>query len=256
VPVYLYLLLLLQILFLGSGDLRNVLLSIAKLSEAFNEINMQLNYDFNIVITARNILLAHIILADNFDPTDPRDLIYLWDVWYSLQWTEDTNKRFMKDVKDLLSRQWTENLKIDSAGLDFLNQILHHWLAVALGRTSASVKNIKSILSKRYIKLSSIKIILFLCNYFHFFRSKLMVKNIMDDTGTEVPEIEYALSSFRLRSTWINYLNATTTAGIDFQRSLSDQVDCYHKCGNCLALTSNISSLNPTLFSRKQGEIT
>ena len=77
----------------------------------------------------------------------------------------------------------------------------------------------------------------------------------MEGTGTEIPEIEYALSSFRLRSTWINYLNATTT-GINFQRSLSDQVDCYHKCGNCLALTSNISSLNPTLFSGKQGEIT
>lgn len=53
---------------LGSGDMRNVLLTAPKLTEGYKELNIHLIDDFNIV-TARNVVMAHIMLADDFDPS-------------------------------------------------------------------------------------------------------------------------------------------------------------------------------------------
>jgi hypothetical protein len=117
---------LLQILFLSSGDLRNVLLTVSKLSVAYQKLEFHIINDCDIV-TARNILIIYIIFSDDFDPANPADLDYLWHLWYSLQWSEDIRKRFLKDVEKMLSDQWTRSNKINIPDIEVLKNILNCW---------------------------------------------------------------------------------------------------------------------------------
>ena len=80
---------------MGSGDLRNVLLTGAKLSTACLKLNMHIS-DMCDITVARNYLLVNIVLDRDFDPAVPSNIQYLWDVWYSTQWTETTRARFVK----------------------------------------------------------------------------------------------------------------------------------------------------------------
>ena len=118
----------LQILFLGSGDLRNALLTASQLTEAYPELNIHLNDDHDIV-TARNVLFVHIILSNDNDSQNSADINYLKNV-------------------DLLSTKWAVNLEIDASGVKKLNKILLHWLDIVNG-TEISLENIWTILAKR-----------------------------------------------------------------------------------------------------------
>lgn len=151
-----------QVLFLGSGDLRNALFTGSKLSDGYKELNCHLIDEYDIV-TVRNVLIAHIIFSNNFDPTKPDDIDYLWDVWYSLQWTEDTNKRFIKDVQELLFYQWTGHLRVNSAcDVDILKPILKYWLVHASTKKNVvSAKHMNSIVSNRYLIDNGIHIQIF-----------------------------------------------------------------------------------------------
>ena len=88
-------LLIIQVLFLGSGDLRNALFTGAMLTEAYPELNIHMNDVFDLTV-ARNFLLINILLDEDFDPDVESDIQYLWDVWYSTQWTETTRARFVE----------------------------------------------------------------------------------------------------------------------------------------------------------------
>ena len=120
-------------MFLGSCDLRNALLTVSKLTVAYKELNILLNDDIDIH-TVRNVLLVFIMLSDDFDADNPSDIDYIWSVWYSLLWTEDVRKRFLKDVGQLLSHQWAENGTInisDQESIDILKKILYSWQKMA-----------------------------------------------------------------------------------------------------------------------------
>ena len=80
---------------MGSGDLRNALFTGAMLTEAYPELNIHMNDVFDLTV-ARNFLLINILLDEDFDPDVESDIQYLWDVWYSTQWTETTRARFVK----------------------------------------------------------------------------------------------------------------------------------------------------------------
>jgi len=58
-------------------------------------------------VLARSILIAHTIFKDVFQPENPEDLQYLWDVWNSFQWTDTIRKRFLKDLNYLLVKTHT-----------------------------------------------------------------------------------------------------------------------------------------------------
>ena len=82
--------------------MRNALWTVEKLKEAYYKVNFHIQDGYDTVV-ARNILIAHIMLSQDFDPENPTDIQYLWDVWYSLQLTESTRKRFVKNVKQLMA---------------------------------------------------------------------------------------------------------------------------------------------------------
>ena len=77
--------------------MRNALLTASKLPDKkFLSIQM---VDSHMIITARNVLIVHIILSTDFDAEKDEDLDYLWHLWYSFAWEDKTRKRFVRDVK-------------------------------------------------------------------------------------------------------------------------------------------------------------
>ena len=114
-----------QILFLGSFDMRLALQTASLRSSSYEKLNVHVIDNSNIcgskfsvsATTARNILITHIIVDEDFDPENKEDLQYLWNVWYDFQWTKETTiKRFLKDVNQLLNHQWPKNIIIPNDG--------------------------------------------------------------------------------------------------------------------------------------------
>ena len=132
---------LLQVLFLSSGDLRNALFMATHCSDAYPELDIHLS-DCCDTITARNFLIAHVMLSDSFEPSSPSDMQYLWDLWYGFQWDEATRKRFVKDVKPLVENQQT-NSSVIPHGVKFgqkLSKIYKSWLGTACNMNSKQLQ--------------------------------------------------------------------------------------------------------------------
>lgn len=96
--------------------------------------------------------MVYIMMSEEFDPANPADIDYLWSVWYSLQWADNTRKRFLKDLNHLLSSQtWEASSKIafpDSASIRILEEIFMHWQNMASKRAPDANK-IMAVLSNR-----------------------------------------------------------------------------------------------------------
>ena len=139
---------LIQILFLGSGDLRNVLHTIGlSCSTKLEDLHIHLNDNHSSVI-ARNILILHIITASDFNPNDQNDLEYVWNVWYSTQWDASTVKRFSKDVLQLLVHQWKSDiLVVRDLDLVDLDKVWKYWFTTF---SSMKASTCSQILSQRY----------------------------------------------------------------------------------------------------------
>jgi len=136
-------------LFLSSGDLRNALLTASQCSDAYPELEIHLSDSCDIV-TARNFLITHVIFSDSFDPSNPADLQYLWDLWYGSQWNDTTRQRFVRDVLELFENQSTHS-SIIHCGATFntqLNVILNNWLNTVCNMT---ISQTKQIVKQRYL---------------------------------------------------------------------------------------------------------
>ena len=123
----------------------------ATLTDAYKKLNIHFNDDSESII-ARNILMANIILSVSFDPSNPTDLQYLWDVWYQLQWNRATKTRFIKDVKQLLAGQWSPGLVNcipDPKGVEQLKKICTFWL----DSVDLKANQMKNILTNRFVHL-------------------------------------------------------------------------------------------------------
>jgi hypothetical protein len=91
------------------------------------------------------------MMSDDFDPAaNPADLDYIWNLWYSLQWTDEIKKRFLKDIKQLLySKSCGVNIS-DPHDIEILKKIFRSWRDMALAKDpGTSLKN--SILRDRYL---------------------------------------------------------------------------------------------------------
>ena len=129
-------------MYLGCGDLRNALFTVSKLTIAYPELEIHLCDNSDVIMT-RNFVIANIMLSETFDPANTADLDYLWNLWYSLQWTESTRRRFVKDLKQLLlaQRSWnTDNLTIpETKAQEHMKQIFRCWLNTACNMTASSI---------------------------------------------------------------------------------------------------------------------
>ena len=109
----------------------------AKLTDAYKEVQIHISDDSASAV-ARNVLMLHVILADGFDPENPIDLQYLWDIWYTLQWSMATKKRFIKDVKQMLTGQCWAGGRIvipEHKDVEQFKKICNFWLDTISKRT-------------------------------------------------------------------------------------------------------------------------
>ena len=136
-------------MFLGSGDLRYALYMAAQCSSAaYHELNIHLSDSFD-TITAKNFLMAQIILSDSFHPSNPADMQYLWDLWYGCKWDEITRRRFIRDVNQFVENQFT-NSSVIPHGAEFnshLQRIFKSWLATCCNMNTS---RILTIMMQRY----------------------------------------------------------------------------------------------------------
>jgi hypothetical protein len=122
----------------------------ATLTDAYEKLNIHFNDDSESII-ARNFLMIHIILADGFDPTNPTDLQYLWDIWYHQQWNKATKIRFIKDVKQLLADQWSPDLVNsipNTKGVEQFKKICSFWL----NSVDLKANHVEAVLENRYVE--------------------------------------------------------------------------------------------------------
>ena len=129
--------------------MRNALHTVAESPSCLKSLNIHLNDNYATII-ARNILITQIITAEEFSPSNQHDIQYVWDVWYSGQWTDATAKRFLKDVDQLLTGQWKTNssIVIRDADVRTLEDIWSFWKTTVAGM---NVNSYSSILKQRCV---------------------------------------------------------------------------------------------------------
>lgn len=131
-------------MFLGCGDLRNALCTVAKLADAYYNLEIHLSDGSHEFIPVRNILLAHIMLSETFDPSDPENIQYLWNLWYSFKWNASTKERFARDVNQLLTVKWHKQttdsrLVVLPDNVRKLKKVLHSWLKFSSAVTNSRI---------------------------------------------------------------------------------------------------------------------
>jgi hypothetical protein len=96
---------------LGCGDLRNVFQ--ATTSKNPQNLEIHLN-NFHPSILARNIIILKIVSAHDFNPDNDEDIGFLWDVWYNIDWPDETRQRFLSVVKELMNEKLPDNVSISN----------------------------------------------------------------------------------------------------------------------------------------------
>jgi hypothetical protein len=68
------------------------------------------------------------VSASDFNPDNDEDFGFLWDVWYNMDWTEKTRKRFLSIVKELTNEKLPDNVSIpNNSHLEKLKKLWSNW---------------------------------------------------------------------------------------------------------------------------------
>ena len=150
---------------MGCGDLRSPLTT--AVGTRHNQyLHIHINDD-KLLIIARNILILKIISSPEFDPSKEADMDYVWHIWYDATWPESTLKRFMQDIKNLLSQPLPQSIFIPESSiyLEKLKAVWSKWLSVATNFSA------EEVLADRYQ------------NIIHFECTQILIKNVLKITG-------------------------------------------------------------------------
>lgn len=124
-----------------------MLQTIASKSSNDGSLNIHLNHSCPFSL-ARNVLILKVISATNFNVNCAKDLKYLWDLWYNVEWPKTTLDRFSKDVKELIEIGLPEhNLDFDRKQLEDLKDMWKNWLSSLTKLTKSS--EIEKVLKNR-----------------------------------------------------------------------------------------------------------
>ena len=110
----------LDLLLLASGDVRNILYTVAEMSlrnsqERAQCLNFHLN-DYDPTIVARNAVLLDVTGSINADVSE--DLDFLWNIWYNMALSESDYMRLQKILSALAERKFGG---VDQSVLSFGN---------------------------------------------------------------------------------------------------------------------------------------
>lgn len=127
-----------QVLFLGSGDLRNVLHTAANLSDITETFEVHFN-DWSSEVVARNVLLLDIIATA--DPGNAGDVRFVWDVWYNFSLSEASHQRLTTALQTLLSKDEASlPAKVaDPEELELLRSVWRYWLSISTSPSASAI---------------------------------------------------------------------------------------------------------------------
>ena len=92
-----------------------------------------------------------IISAHDFNPDNTEDFGFLWDVWYNLDWPEETRKRFVSVVKELIDEIFPENVAIPNKDhLKKFKSLWSNWLSGSSRNQNDSQSILRNIIEQRY----------------------------------------------------------------------------------------------------------
>ena len=102
----------LEILLLGSGDVRNLLFTVSELSQRQRDtipasLSFHLN-DHDPSILARDFIILEIVLSTN--PDSELDVEFLWNLWYNLALSGEELKRLQAILKKLTTPKYASNV--------------------------------------------------------------------------------------------------------------------------------------------------
>ena len=134
----------LQILLLGSGDVRNVLFTISELSQRPREaipasLSFHLN-DHDPSILARNVIILEIVRS--IHPDNELDIEFLWNLWYNLALSGEELKRLQAILKNLTSPKYVSKVVQYGSKVVFTEclQIWNDWLGLELNSDDVSTQ--------------------------------------------------------------------------------------------------------------------
>lgn len=118
----------LQILLLGSGDVRNVLFTISELSQRPREaipasLSFHLN-DHDPSILARNVIILEIVRS--IHPDNELDIEFLWNLWYNLALSGEELKRLQAILENLTSPKYVSKV-VQYGSKDVFTECLQIW---------------------------------------------------------------------------------------------------------------------------------
>jgi hypothetical protein len=132
---------------LGCGDLRNTFQATA--SKPPQNLEIHLN-DLDSSILARNIIILKIISSHDFNPDEEKDFGFLWDVWYNFDWPEETRKRFLSVVEELMNEKLPDNVSVpNSIHFEKLKNLWSNWTSVSSKNKADSESFLKKICGQR-----------------------------------------------------------------------------------------------------------
>ena len=134
---------------LGCCDLQNAFATVAsKVGSGGGKLNIYLNHPC-LVSFARNVLILKVVSDQHFN-VDDRNMDYLWDLWYNVEWPQNTLERFEKDVKSLIEEELPDeqHFHLNKSQLDSLKDVWSSWLFTA-GETLTQPLNMENVLKDR-----------------------------------------------------------------------------------------------------------
>ena len=128
----------LDLLLLGSGDIRNFLFTVSELSirkphESPKSLSFHIN-DYDPSVIARNAVLIQV--ASEINPDIPADVDFLWNIWYNLALSHDNFYRLQQVLRRLIEKKFDSAESIlkfeDIAILRECCAIWKDWMALDL----------------------------------------------------------------------------------------------------------------------------
>jgi hypothetical protein len=138
-----------KVLLLGCGDLRNTFQATTSKNPQNLEIHLN-DLSPSVSVLARNVIILKIVAAHDFNLENDEDFGFLWDVWYNVDWPEETRKRFLSIVKELTNEKLPDNVIIpNSCHLEKLKSLWSNWHFVSSQNKTDSESLLRKVWGQR-----------------------------------------------------------------------------------------------------------
>ncbi len=88
--------------------------------------------------------------AHDFNPDNNEDFGFLWDVWYNIDWPDETRKRFLSVVKELMNEKLPDSVSIsNNSHLEKFKSLWTNWHFVSSKNKTDSESLLRKVWGQR-----------------------------------------------------------------------------------------------------------